>query len=248
MTRTISVLTPVYHAEREHLLAAYESLREQELPAGWGWEWVIQEDGHTGVARDTLPDDPRISSSMGRHTGVAITRNLGLSRARGDLVKNLDQDDVLCPGVLARDVQVLNADETLGWATSRVLDLMPDGTTVGFDNDPPQSRLEPGYVVEHWRSHNYRLPVHPTTICIRRRLAVALGGWMAVPGSDDTGLLVAASIISAGYFHHTTGLLYRKWPGQETATAAHNDKTEWQLRMNLIDERARELQALWPTV
>ena len=66
------------------------------MPRGWRWEWLVQEDGATGVARDILPaDDERIVFGTGRRGGVAITRSLALARARGDLVKNLDQDDIL---------------------------------------------------------------------------------------------------------------------------------------------------------
>src|SRR6266571_3622870 len=182
----ISIVTPVYNPEPEHLKAAYQSILEQELPVGWEWEWIVQEDGRTGVAQDILPDeDIRIRFGTGRHGGVAITRNLALAQARGSLIKNLDHDDMLTGGALGRDIAVLTSDPEVQWVTSRLLYLLPDGSTVGFPNDPPAGRLIPGNVVEHWRSHNFRLPVHPTTICIRRTLVIALGGWMAVPGSED---------------------------------------------------------------
>ncbi len=239
----ISVITPVYKPEPDHLLAAYESLRTQELSDGWEWEWLVQEDGRTNVAREILPSDQRIVFGDGRPNGVAITRNLALSRAHGELVKNLDQDDVLTAGVLARDIEVFNSAD-VQWTTSRVLDLLPDGSTVGFEGDPPAGKLTGTSVVDHWRSHNFRLAVHPTTICIRRPLAVALGGWMAVPGSDDTGLLIAASVVSTGYFREEVGLLYRKWPGQATASDAHTEPVEWNARMKLISERAHYLSEL----
>jgi glycosyltransferase involved in cell wall biosynthesis len=244
--RTLSVVTGAYEPVAEYLLAAYESLRRQEMPDGWEWEWVVQEDGVSGIAEEILPADDRIAFGQGRHGGVAIARNLALARCKSELVKNLDQDDVLCAGVLVRDVVVLagRSDVDVGWVTSRVLDLLPDGVTVGVETDPPEGRLEPGVVVEHWRTHGYRLPVHPASMCIRRRLAVTLGGWMAVPGSDDTGLLIAASVISAGYFHGEVGLLYRRWPGQGSAQAAHTGATEWTSRMRLIDERARYLSGM----
>jgi hypothetical protein len=149
-------------------------------------------------------------------------------------------------GVLGRDIVILSERPHVGWTTSRLLDLLPDGTTVGFDNDPPEGELPPGVVFEHWRTHNYRAPVHPTTICIRRQLAVALGGWMGVPGSDDTGLLMAASVTSTGYFHGEVGLLYRKWPGQVTASTQHGEPIEWKLRMGLVEDRASALMALLP--
>ncbi|MFF5229999.1 glycosyltransferase family 2 protein [Dactylosporangium sp. NPDC000521] len=236
----LSIITPIYNPVAEYLLAAYESLTSQEMAEGDSWEWVVQEDGTTGIAQGILPNDDRISFGGGRPGGVAITRNLGLSRARGSLVKNLDQDDILTPGVLARDLAVL-ADPAIGWTTSRVLDLLPDGSTVGFDNDPDPGPLHWPFVVDHWRSHDYRAPVHPTTICLRRSLAVGLGGWMAVPGSDDTGLLIAASVASPGYFIGEVGLLYRKWPGQVSATAGHVEPQERALRMGLISERADQM-------
>jgi glycosyltransferase involved in cell wall biosynthesis len=217
------------------------------MPPKWEWEWIIQEDGDTGIVEKLLPADSRIKSGTGRRGGVALTRNLALARSHGELVKNLDCDDMLTPGVLARDIEVLTSDSEVQWSTSSVLDLLPDGTTVGFDSDPPAGRLEPGTIVEHWRTHSYRLPVHPTTVCIRRPLVTALGGWMGVPGSDDTGMLVAAGVVSVGYFLSEVGLLYRKWPGQVTADSAHTGPAEWDVRMSLINERADALQHLVTT-
>lgn len=243
MRKLISVITPSYRPVPDHLREAYDSLRRQELPDGWSWEWIVQGDNDS-TAMEILPgSDPRIIFLTGRRGGVALTRNLALARSSGELIKNLDQDDILADGVLARDITVLTAHPDVGWATSRVLDLLPDGSTAGFDHDPPDGPIEPGTVFQHWITHNYRLPVHPTTICIRRSLVAQLGGWMAVPGSDDTGLLVAASIVSTGWFHHDVGLLYRKWPGQVSAGADHTEPTEWRLRMSLIRERAEALIA-----
>ncbi|MBF6179908.1 glycosyltransferase [Nocardia otitidiscaviarum] len=246
MDRLISVITPVYNPDPDHLKAACDSVISQELPKGWSLEWVIQEDGSTNAAEEILRGaDERISFHTGRRGGVALTRNLALANSRGELIKNLDADDVLMPGVLGRDIETLTASNgEIAWTTSRLLDLLPDGSTVGFDNDPPHGQLLPGVVLDHWRSHNYRLPVHPTTICIRRSLVTALGGWMGVPGSDDTGMLIAASILATGFFDSEVGLLYRKHPGQETASQAHNHPEEWHARMRLIDERAQALMAI----
>ncbi|WP_225730799.1 MULTISPECIES: glycosyltransferase [unclassified Nocardia] len=243
MGRLISIITPVYNPDPDHLKQACESVLSQELPRGWSLEWVIQEDGDSGIARDILGGiDDRIFFHTGRRGGVALTRNLALANSRGELVKNLDADDILMPGVLIRDIANLTTrHDDVAWTTSRLLDLLPDGTTVGFDNDPPHGKLIPGVVLDHWRAHNYRLPVHPTTICIRRALVVALGGWMGVPGSDDTGMLIAASLLANGFFDSEVGLLYRKWPGQETAKAEHSQADEWRARMSLIDERATAL-------
>ena len=240
----VTVVTPSYQPLRDHLLAAYDSVRQQEMPRDWEWQWVVQEDGLGGAVANILPPDPRVSVGGGRRSGECSTRNLCLSRARGELIKTLDADDMLTPGALARDIFALAANPDVGWATSRVLDLLPDGSTVGFDQDPPGGRLECGTVLAHWRAHNYRAPVHPATLCIRRDLVMALGGWMALPGSGDTGLLLAANAITPGWFNAETGLLYRKHPGQMTSQPGHTDPTEWSARMRIIGERADALAAL----
>ncbi|QKW40846.1 glycosyltransferase [Actinomadura sp. NAK00032] len=243
--QTMSVITPVYKPDPELLREAYDSLAGQELPNDWEWEWIVQEDGTTGVAENILPADPRIKFGTGRRGSSSLTRNLGLARSRGELIKNLDADDVLTPGVLARDIEVLSSDQGVHWTASRALDLLPDGSTVSVQDRVPPGRLEPGVVFEQWKADDFRLPVHPTTLCIRRNLATALGGWMAVPGSDDSGLLISASMVSAGHFHGEIGLLYRKWPGQVTAQPAHYAETEWNSRMSLIRERAESFAEIW---
>ena len=245
VNHVISVVTPAYRPVPEYLTAAYDSLRAQDLPGGWEWQWVVQEDGQSGEAARILPDDPRISPGSGRRAGEPTTRNMCLSRATGELIKVLDADDQLTPGALAREIEVLSDYPEIGWTTAAVLDLLPDGSTLGFDFNPASGPIECGEILRFWRSHDYRSNVHPATLCLRRRLVTALGGWMALPASGDTGLLIAANTISTGYFIPDIGLLYRKWPGQMTSQAAHSQPTEWAARMAIIEERAAALAFLW---
>jgi hypothetical protein len=160
-------------------------------------------------------------------------------------MKVLDSDDQLAPGALSRDIVALSSHPDIGWTTARVLDLLPDGSTVGFDSDPAEGRIECGEVLKHWRAHDFRAQVHPATLCIRRELVFALGGWMALPASGDTGLLLAANAISPGYFIAETGMLYRKWLGQMTSQAGHTDVIERPARMAIIEARAMSIAALW---
>ncbi|MEU8832364.1 glycosyltransferase family 2 protein [Streptomyces sp900116325] len=244
MTNLISVMTAVHGPGAHYLPDAYKSLLAQVLPDGWDWQWVIQEDGETDEVRPHVPDDPRVSFGQGRAGRAAMARTMGLSRAEGEFVKVLDADDMLTPGALARDLSALLANPGTGWATSRVLDLLPDGTTVGFDQDPPGGVIERGAVLEHWRAHDYRAQVHPATLIMRRDLLLALGGWMALPASEDTGLLLALNVVSEGWFTPDTGLLYRKWPGQVTSQAAHADAGEKEARMAVVEARAMALASM----
>jgi hypothetical protein len=166
---------------------------------------------------------------------------MALAYTAGPYVKVLDADDQLTPGALARDLALLEADPALGWTTSRVLDLLPDGTTLGFDQDPDDGPIAKGAVYAYWKANGFRAQVHPATLFIRRDLLLALGGWMALPASEDTGLLLALNIVSPGYFTREPGLLYRKWEGQATAQTSHTDTTERDARMAVVGARAHSL-------
>ncbi|GGK11402.1 glycosyl transferase [Pilimelia terevasa] len=239
---TISVITACHGPSVPYLAAAYDSLRRQVLPAGWGWEWCVQEDGQTGSVAEVLPQDERIKPGQGRPGGAGITRNMALARSAGQLVKVLDADDLLTDGALARDIAVLSADGSIGWVVSSVLDLLPDGQTVSWERaDPAGGPLRGSEVIDYFVKNGYRLPIHPATMCIRRSLALALGGWMALPGGEDTGLLLAACALTDGYFNAEPGLLYRKHPDQITQHAGFTEPEEWVTRMSLIEARAAAL-------
>ncbi|WP_329148433.1 glycosyltransferase family 2 protein [Streptomyces sp. NBC_01456] len=241
MSRRIIIVTAV-HAPSAHFLPdAYKSLCDQELPEGWDWHWLIQEDGQTEQVRPHVPDDERITFRQGRHGGPGVARMMALANADGEYVKVLDADDQLPPGALARDLAALEADPTIGWATSRVLDLMPDGSTVGFPGDPEPGPIERQTVIDYWAEHSYRASVHPATLFVRRDLLLALGGWMALPASEDTGLLLALNSVARGWFSSEVGLLYRKWEGQATGQDAHVDASERDARMAVVEARARAL-------
>ncbi|GAB2915464.1 glycosyltransferase family 2 protein [Streptomyces mayteni] len=243
MTRIISVITAVHGPSAHFLADAYRSLCEQELPDGWAWQWVIQEDGTTDAVSEFVPDDPRISFAQGRRGGAAVARTLGLSRAAGEFIKVLDSDDILPPGTLARDLAILLENPDIGWTTSSALDLLPDGSTVAFD-DPPGGPIEQGSILPQWKARNYIPPVIPGSLCMRRELIFALGGWMALPASEDTGLLLALNAVSRGWFIREAGLLYRKWPGQSTGQAAHSDGEEREARASVAETRALALAEL----
>ncbi|WP_331461034.1 glycosyltransferase family 2 protein [Micromonospora tarapacensis] len=246
LTQLVSVITPVHAPSIEYLAGAYDSLVKQDMPDGWDWQWLVQEDGQTGALAQVLPDDPRISIGGGRPGGPGVARTLALARVTGQYVKVLDADDQLTAGALARDIAAFDTHPHIGWTTSRVLDLMPDGSTVGWDKDPAGGPIARGAVLAFWQANGYRAQVHPATLCIRRDLLLALGGWMALPASEDTGLLLAASAVSAGYFTREHGLLYRKWPGQVTSQAAHREPTEYEGRMKIIEARAVALATMLP--
>ena len=242
--RRVTVVTAVHAPSARFLPEAYGSLCEQRLPDGWEWQWLVQEDGYGEEVRAHVPDDPRVSFRQGRAGGPGVARTMALARAQGPYVKVLDADDQLAPGALGRDLAALEARPDLGWATSRALDLLPDGSTTGFPGDPDEGPIERGTVLGHWSANDFRAQVHPATLFVRRELLLALGGWMALPASEDTGLLLALDAVSRGWFSAEVGLLYRKWEGQVTGRPAHTDPVEREARMTVVAARARALAGL----
>ncbi|MHB9860416.1 glycosyltransferase family 2 protein [Streptomyces sp. YIM S03343] len=242
--RHITVVTAVHAPAARFLPEAYGSLCEQLLPDGWEWRWLIREDGATDAVRPYVPDDARVTFRQGRPGGPGVARTIALAHADGAYVKILDADDLLTTGALARDLAVLEADPALGWTTSRALDLLPDGSTAGFPGDPEEGPVERGAVLGHWRANGFRAQVHPATLCVRRALLLALGGWMALPASEDTGLLLALNAVSRGWFTREAGLLYRKWEGQATGQPSHAEPAERAARMAVAEARARALADL----
>ncbi|MGW4211584.1 glycosyltransferase family 2 protein [Lentzea sp. NPDC004789] len=245
--RTISVVTPVHPPHVRYLPEVYASLRAQTLPGGWDWEWLVQHDGDDrGAVAELLPDDPRVSVSWSPSSGSAGTRNMAAARSTGEFVRNLDADDQLLEGALERDLRVLLAHEHVGWVTSSARDLLPSGEIVSWAfDDPAEGVLEPGWVLDSFVANEWRLPVHPATLCVRRDLLLAMGGWMGLPRSVDTGLLLALQTFSAGYFLAAPSLLYRKHPAQMTAHQVHNDPVDKKLRYGMIVDRAQALRTLF---
>ncbi|SOE12180.1 Glycosyl transferase family 2 [Streptomyces sp. 2323.1] len=241
MRRRIIIVTAVHAPSAHYLPEAYRSLCRQELPDGWEWQWVIQEDGRSNEVAPHVPDDERVIFRQGRPGGPGVARTIALAHAEGEYLKVLDADDQLPPGALARDLAALEGDRSIGWATSRAVDLLPDGSTAGFPGDPEPGPIERGAVLDFWKANGFRAQVHPATLFMRRDLVLALGGWMALPASEDTGLLLALNATSRGWFTPEVGLLYRKWPGQATGQASHTDSAERDARMAVVEARAREL-------
>ncbi|MYY83400.1 MULTISPECIES: glycosyltransferase family A protein [unclassified Streptomyces] len=244
MTRIMSVVTPVHDAALPFLPEAYASLRSQELPNGWAWEWLIQVDG--GKAVDVPADireDARVAVGDNRRGGPGVARTMAWGRSKGELVKVLDADDVLPAGALARDIEVLEAHPSVGWTVCKVLDLMPDGSLVHYTlGDPDPGQLTRGELYAYW-STTHRPAVHPASLCIRESLLAQAGGWMALPASEDTALLLALDVMADGWFIGEAGLHYRKHPGQTTAHPDHRGGAEWEARSRAIGKRIKALAA-----
>jgi len=182
----------------------------------------------------------RVSTSAANR-GPAAIRNMLLAQSSGSHVKVLDGDDQLAHGALARDLGVVEEFRRVMWVTSRARDLLEDGTFANVANALPGGLIARGVVFNHWKAHNFLLPVHPATLFAKRSAVAALGGWTSVPTSEDTGLVLALNCCEQGYFIDECGLTYRKWSKQLTAQQQHLSEQHLQERCALIARRCELL-------
>lgn len=216
------MVTAVHAPYAPFLPAAYSALRAQTHRR---WRWVVQVDGvkdlpvRTALAVTGALDDPRVVVECNRaFVGPAVTRNIALARAGAPLLQNLDADDQLEPAALAVLVAAMTAHPEVGFAVGRARDLFPDGSL----REHPLHLL-PGVqprraLSQAWLDDpaDHRLPVHPAGVMWRRDLVVHLGGWTALLGMEDTGLLMAASAVTEGVVVDADVLRYRKHPRQRS--------------------------------
>ncbi|PYM23912.1 MAG: hypothetical protein DMD78_10755 [Candidatus Rokuibacteriota bacterium] len=102
---TVSVVIPTYN--RAHIvLEAVRSVLAQRFR---DLELIVVDDGSTDdtAVRLAALADPRLQVIMGRHAGVSAARNLGVSKASGQLISFLDSDDLWHPDKLACEVAFL---------------------------------------------------------------------------------------------------------------------------------------------
>ncbi len=107
---TVSVIIPNYNYGRSIGLCI-RSVQEQDYPAT---EIIVVDDCSTDDSVATARSLGATVLSTGRNSGVATARNLGVERARGEILFFLDSDVALSPGALRRAVELLSEDRTLG--------------------------------------------------------------------------------------------------------------------------------------
>jgi glycosyltransferase involved in cell wall biosynthesis len=105
----VTVVIPAYNAERwiDRSLASALAQTYRHI------EIIVVNDGSTdrtvSLVEGAALRDPRIRLVSTPNQGLAATRNVGISHARGDLIAPLDADDLWHPEKIARQVHVMKS-------------------------------------------------------------------------------------------------------------------------------------------
>ncbi|WP_158846692.1 glycosyltransferase family 2 protein [Saccharothrix deserti] len=242
----LSVLTAAQSHRADLLVEAGESLAAQELPDGWEFDWVVQEDGTEPGLAEVVGRFPfgRYAAN-GEQLGIAATRNLGLARAGGELVHVLDCDDRLLPHALATAISAFAKHPDIHWVAGQADDLFPGDMRLPYPALLPAGVVERGVVGTFVLDHGHT-PVPCGGITARSATVRALGGWAAVPRAEDLALVVALSELAPGFLTPDVTFLYRRHLGQSTRQAswvALHGESQTVVRQRLQAVRALGLRA-----
>lgn len=188
------------------------------------WEWVIQEDGADNMLAHWGGRDRRIHHHATGCAGVAATRNAAARRARGAVLRNLDADDMLASGeVLAHTVEVF-ARHDIAWMVGPVIDLLEDGTRRPFQEVLSAGRIPKGTLLPLWEARDRSMPVHPTSLSMRREVFEEFGPYPEVPYGEDTAFLLPLSQVRDGWFSSVPLALHRKRGDSMTGRLTDDDR------------------------
>lgn len=87
-------------------------------------ELIVVDDGSPEPVADLLRDvdDERLEVIEVPHGGISRARNAGIARARGELIRFIDADDVLEPDSTARLVELSGPERALAYGSTLVCD------------------------------------------------------------------------------------------------------------------------------
>lgn len=173
----VSVCIATYNRAR-HLRGAIAGVLGQDFAA---FELLVSDDASTDATADVVRSfaDARIRYSRNPgNLGLWGNTNQCVSQARGEYVLVLQDDDAMLPGLLQREVKVL--DDEPGVVMVHAAARRGDENGQPID-EPPQSwpavTAGLGFVADYWSGPRYGVVM--SSVMFRRSAAARLGGFNA---------------------------------------------------------------------
>ncbi len=163
--RSVSVVIPAYKASRT-IGRAIETVLGQTHAAA---EILVVDDGSPDdLAMAIAQYGGAVTLVRQANQGAAAARNVGIERARGELVAFLDADDYWAPEKLARHVELYERDPELGLTCSRYYSLTPGEASVRLSAF--SLRMDERHILQGAGAFQATLCVWTGTVVVPRRL------------------------------------------------------------------------------
>lgn len=186
-TPTISVLMPVYNAER-YVAEAVESVLGQTFT---DFEFLIVDDGSTdgspAILRKYAARDPRIRLISRPNTGLVVALNEMLGLARGEFAARMDADDISLSDRLERQVAYLRGHPDCVAVGTRVELIDADGDRLcEFHGPTAHEAID----AAHLTGGGGAAITHPSLLARRAAVAAAGGYDPAFYPAEDVDLFL----------------------------------------------------------
>jgi glycosyltransferase involved in cell wall biosynthesis len=244
----VTVIITSYNQE-DFIGAALESVTGQDYE---NLEILACDDGSTdetmSVLREWARRDTRVRVVAAEHnTGLSENRNRGLRLRQGELVALLDGDDLMRPGKLRAQVELLEtAPEAAGCVHDAEIFRSEDGEKLGLfsQHSGPRGLREGG--VELWLDPTYA--VLPSTMMFRSGFVPRHLFDARLPFTADW--LFSIELFRQGGCVVLEGVYvdYRRHGAQMTTDSARRGFEEGMMIMALVDARYPELVRLTRTM
>jgi glycosyltransferase involved in cell wall biosynthesis len=230
----VSVIIPTFQ-HRDFILRTLESVFEQTLT---DYELIVVNDGSTDDTHSILAplvEAGRITYIEQENHGQSRARNVGMSRARGEYIAFLDDDDLWPTNKLSSQVAFLDANPSVG---------MVGGTFRMIDEDGIPGRAGPFYPAITFETLFTANPFHsPGQTLIRAALLNDVGGLNAtIWGADDWDLWFRIAKRSTIVMRDEVALYYRlhaRNASKQTARLLRACCETIELHLHTLDKRTR---------
>lgn len=219
----ISVFTPLYNT-KELLRETYQHLKMQTLPL---WEWVLIDDSTDNetwkIASEIADTDSRVKlfKQSKRSGNIGYLKNKAASLCDGDILVELDHDDILTHDALEIIVKAFNENLDCDYLYSDSVELLEDGSSHmypegfgmwcgSYDDFEYQGKMykSANVPINCWTvRHNVGLPNHVRAW--RSSFYKRIGGHSYLPVGDDHELSVR-SFLNTKIIHVNRCLYFQR--------------------------------------
>ena len=164
----ISVIVPCYNAAA-WISEALGSVVKQGLDSA---EIIVIDDGSIDESAKIVERDfPYVRLIKTKNQGASRTRNLGTSESRGKFIQYLDADDLLAPGKLRAQLEILESSRAdVAYGSWQVLINKPDGRCLQAGaHKRKMQHPEIELFTDFWYP--------PAVYLFRRSIVEKVGGW-----------------------------------------------------------------------
>lgn len=220
----VSVIIPSYNCAA-YLPEAIESVLAQTCSR---FELVVIDDGSTDQTAELLQAycgaHPQITAISQPNQGVAVARNQGIQRAKGEWIAFLDADDILLPDKLAAQLAVAAAHPNAGIIHSGWQRVDSQGQ---FQLDVEPWHWVPELNLEGWLRWK---PILPSAMLFQRQWLIQAGGFdRRFPPAEDTDLVLRLALmgcearwlpqVTVKYRQHDSSAMHKGLPQAKSLSA-----------------------------